>query len=638
MAEEDLIYINGINAITGGYGIPPMSETDFANTIAGDDDSPAPKKPDNFSELDTKRLQAIQRRDIPKLNSRLAELETRLKRTTDKTERNAIETELQAVKDHIAGIGDFGLKEGVDPDRLALTGWGVIFPESMPSEQVELIQTYLKPLLDLRRTQIKTGSIIIKNQAGEEEEGERGPFKIFAGQNGYIAGNRYNKFLSKNRGTVSGPVDPAKGVPYYLLIIGSPVQIPYKFQYQLDVQYAVGRIYFDEVANYGRYAQSVVAVETGQVKRPHQIDFFNVANRDDPATRLSSEHLVKPLYQTFIEQDKNTPWQHTLHEDKQAKKEALSQLLNGGNPPALLFTASHGVEFPKGHSHQLNHQGALLCQDWPGPRRWRKAIPEKYYFSADDLSPETDLTGMIAFFFACYGAGTPQYDEFDRLKLKEGESATTIADQPFIANLPKTMLSRGALAVVGHVEQAWGYSFYHADGGRQITVFESTIQRLMNGLPLGSAVEYFNERYAELATDLTSMLDDISWGETYDSRELVTSWTAHNDARNYIIIGDPAVRLAVFEVEDTSGNSATIPNPLPTPPTTAVPQKEEVAKGDLNHTFGISASPSDTMSGKPLASINDEDWANTPDSIKTLLQSYITMIDELKTTLNDWKP
>ena len=67
----------------------------------------------------------------------------------------------------------------------------------------------------------------------------------------------------------------------------------------------------------------------------------------------------------------------------------------------------------------------------------------------------------------------------------------------------------------------------------------------MQGKPVGAAMEYFNQRYAEIAAQLSSELEDVKFGKAIDDTYLAQLWTATNDARNMLIVGDPGVRLQV---------------------------------------------------------------------------------------------
>ncbi|HUA97060.1 MAG TPA: hypothetical protein VMA34_01885 [Terracidiphilus sp.] len=408
----------------------------------------------------------------------------------------------------------FGPEEGIDPNKLSNAGWGVVFaPGADPA-----LQEALAPLLKLR-----------KSQAGDR-------YKEYAGADAPQPGETKNAFLSRH-GAGPGPVVPT-AIPYYLLIVAPPDAIPFRFQYELDVEYAVGRIWFNTPAEYAAYAQTVAAAETGSLALERRAAIFATANPNDAATQLSHNLLATPLAQWARSQPN---WTIDKYLGGDASKAKLTEILHS-DAPAFLFTASHGLGYPSGHPAQLANQGALICQDWPGPAS-KEPFSDSFFFCGDDLAADARVFGTIAMHFACFGAGTPQRSDFST----DGPPPA-LAPAGFLARLPQRLIAHprgGALAVIGHVERAWQYSFDWDQAGSQIAVFTSTIRRLIEGHPIGSALEPLNHRYSELSADLSGMLQDVKLGANVDPYLVAGTWTATNDARNYAVVGDPAVRLAL---------------------------------------------------------------------------------------------
>ena len=424
--------------------------------------------------------------------------------------------------------------QGVDVRDLSQTGWGVIFP----SDVAPAVKEALAPLLARRKAQANA---------------KRPLFRVFDAADAYRKGEKKDDYLKRlphsvggGRGVGPGQANPKK-IPYYLMLVGDPESIPYCVQYELDVDYAVGRLSFETPQEYADYASAVIASEQSAMAAPKRAVLFGAKNRGDRATKFSAERLVTPLQGQLTEDSPDWNVERLLGED--ATKVKLSEILGGARTPSVLFTATHGMVFDNGDPRQFTHQGALLCQDWPGPLAAKKRITEDLYFSRDDVAAGAKVKNMIAFFFACYGAGTPQFDDFGH---KEGVFPR-IAPHDLVAGLPRRLLGLpggGALAVVGHVERAWSFSFLWGRAGEQLDTYQQALVQLFAGLPVGAALEAMNAFYASISTMLVNEIDDIKHGRIPDDVDLSGLWTAANDARNFALLGDPAVRLPQGTVGD----------------------------------------------------------------------------------------
>lgn len=403
-----------------------------------------------------------------------------------------------------------GLPLDIDPREVGKAGWGIVFH----SDEAPEVKEALIPLIEYRRSKAADHSRV----------------KVLD----YRTGETRRAWLARH-GVAAGSVVPAK-VPYYLLFVGSPEAIPFSFRHQIGVEYAVGSLHFDTAADYGAYASRLLASE-GQPHPSREALFFGVRHPFDTATQLSADRLVRPLTEGLAERH---GFRTRALLAEQATKTALleSLLSTGAAPPAFIFTASHGVGFPAGHPRQRSTQGALLCQEWPG----FGIMSPRYYLAAADILPGTELRGAITFHFACFSAGTPPHDRF----LHEcGSTPPALAEKPFLAALPQRMLVAGALACIGHVERAWGYSIALPDAGVQLLPFENAVGRILAGEPVGYALKDFFERYAALSVTLSSMLEEISFGKRIPEHELAATWISRNDAEGYLLLGDPACRLTV---------------------------------------------------------------------------------------------
>jgi hypothetical protein len=479
--EDGRLHLNGIDALTGQPAVPPMTEEEAARRAAG---GPPPVE------------------DVGLLR-RLWEA---LKRPFH------------------------GLPDDIQPTDVTAAGWAVVLPTGTPDEVRQAIGQLVAHRRDFTRVPADRCRIL-----------------------DYRAGQSLTDWL-RGLGAHLADVEPNR-LPYYVALVGGPEVISFEFQALLDMNYAVGRIAFDRPEQYRKYLEGLIAYETGGVApNGREILYWGPRNRADRATEMSADCLIRPLFEGIPAVGdqlakpavaKQRGFRSRCLLGPEATRANLLEPLHAadsGRRPAFLFTASHGLGWPIGHENQLAQQGALLCQDWPGP-----GVPPRsdHLARAADIGDDARLHGLVAFLFACHGAGTPAFDQF----LANGESAPVpIAERPFVAALPQRLLSHPngpALAVFGHVERAWGYSIQPRGLDTRLLPFRNLISRVLRGEPVGHATKDFSDRFTARSAQL-NLLNDASYpGARPPASELAELWVECNDARNYVLLGDPAARLRV---------------------------------------------------------------------------------------------
>ena len=317
-----------------------------------------------------------------------------------------------------------------DASALKQTGWAILFGPGVSDG----IKKKLEPLIEHRRREV----------------GDDRLFQIFEGKDSYEPGDTATGWLIKNgRNIPNQDVDPLRGVPYYVMIVAAPDDVPFEFQFGLDLNWAVGRLWFNREADFGRYAESVVAYETGtSVAASRQMAVFAPRNGKDESMNLFCDQMANPMLvpsatKPAFGHDQKFRLQPFIGDP--ATRETLEQIWRGktGGRPAVLFTGSHGMAFESGDERQPKQQGAIVCDEWKGvdpPKR-------SSFCAGDDVPDDAGVQGMIHIMFNCYGGGWPKHDTFAR-HLKR---LPLVAPEPAIARLPQALLGHpngGALAVL----------------------------------------------------------------------------------------------------------------------------------------------------------------------------------------------
>ena len=145
------------------------------------------------------------------------------------------------MKARASAEGHLALVPTINAMDLSQTGWGVVFASDIDPAVKAALKRY---------------SNIVRSKSAI-----RAALRPSKATAAFAPAKSATDWLDR-QGVSLAVVDPRNGMPYYLLLVGSPTRISFEFQFVLDAQWCVGRVHFDTPAEYESWARAVVDYET----------------------------------------------------------------------------------------------------------------------------------------------------------------------------------------------------------------------------------------------------------------------------------------------------------------------------------------------------------------------------------------
>jgi hypothetical protein len=441
--------------------------------------------------------------------------------------------------------------DGASPNDLTEQRWGVIVPEGKDGDE---LFARVKALVELREQEQNAQLDCIR--LGE-------PFRV-PPKMSFQDGARWiqttlNQMLDWRR-------------PRYLLIVGRPDQVSIELQQALSVYYFVGRLAFDKLDGYSQYAAKAVEfARPDRLSSTARVLSYTVRTASGlDATDDGFIKLMKPIVNLSAAEAAATakliaggraagtrikePFTDMSPGAGSATVDNFLEMARDPNP-TVLMSLSHGVGRSKKNqwteAELRRSQGMMYFGSGADPLR------------AEDVATGDFLPGGIWYFFACFGAGTPSISAYWHWLQKIAPNVDVLRALPkegtaFIAALPQAALAnpRGPLAVMGHLDLAWNYSY-----DSKMTAHSGQAQRFMNLASLagrdadprrvGQVFQTLLRGLPEVQSELADHYDNdaraaaTNAAQSADERERATLWMLRQDLRAYILLGDPAAYLPV---------------------------------------------------------------------------------------------
>lgn len=457
--------------------------------------------------------------------------------------------------------------DGGDPNSLVDQRWGLVVPDGPEGDRLLAL---VEPLRKMREMQQDGPALVFRAPSGMSPED---------------AACWWSDVYCDEA------IDEADR-PRYLAMLGDAHQLSWDLQQRLAADAFVGRICCPDDAGYEAYVEKVLRWERKPPADGCRALFHTVRDGTRATNTGYAGLMVPALEQSRLGLTKGTFNAREIVEIGGGALVSADDFVASTTLglPSMLFSMSHGIGAPR--------------RGFPSPEAQRKLQGAMNIhgtlLDAESLATRPFLPGGLWFYFACFGAGTPHVSAYHQwlgmlrdVGLYGGKidavltSLPTESQQPFVAALPKALLANpeGPLAIMGHVDLAWTFSFHDGTNARP-SRFQDIFRTIVDGKRVGAAYFELQRLFNQASVDLSTMYDSDKRaqmrgsGDTDDrarKTRRATLWMLRQDLSAYVLLGDPAANLNIatqhtratnkprLVVDEVASHRAVVPAEIPLP-------------------------------------------------------------------------
>jgi hypothetical protein len=329
-------------------------------------------------------------------------------------------------------------------------------------------------------------------------------------------------------------------LPRYLLIYGTPEQVPWGMQYLLNQSAAVGRLTLSG-AGLEHYVEALLSDWQDAGSHAGRTAIWSVDHDPADITHLMRQVIADPI-QAEMERDVTTLGPGTVRlggDGAAATRDGLVDVL-ADHRPGLVVTTSHGMTGPLDDPVATRTNLGLLVDE------------DHELLHPSRLLAAWEPDGAVWYAHACCSAGSDAATSFEGI-LPAGSPVDRVlrgvaAIGAHVAPLPEALLGapKPLRAFIGHVEPTFDWTLRQRETGQPLTasICEALCRRLYEPSPVGHALRECYAHVGELLGQRDQAYRAFDRGQ--DTRETaLASQLAALDRQSMVILGDPTVALAV---------------------------------------------------------------------------------------------